>query len=224
MTTAEKTYPVSVAEMRERYLKLYSGAVNDVMRFDYKVNAALPASYAPLRENMKLCGQAFTVKGAPDITTDGEFEMRAQMLEELPADSIVMFDCTGDTVTAQWGEVMTMAAMRAGCRGAFINGIRDTEAILKLGFPVFHQYRTNVGMLGRFRMFHYQKPVRIGEVIVNPGDWIFGDIDGVIRVPAADAYTVLLRAESILKKEVGIRNMVNSGMKPTKVVEQGGYF
>ncbi len=224
MTTAENQYPVSVSEMRERYLKLYSGAVNDVMRFDYKVNAALPASYAPLRENMKLCGQAFTVKGAPDITTDGEFEMRAQMLEALPADSIVMFDCTGDTVTAQWGEVMTMAAMRAGCRGAFINGIRDTEAILELGFPVFHQYRTNVGMLGRFRMFHYQKPIRIGEVVINPGDWIFGDIDGVIRIPAADAYTVLLRAEGILKKEVGIRNMVNSGMKPTKVVEQGGYF
>lgn len=224
MTTAENPYPVSVSEMRERYLKLYSGAVNDVMRFDYKVNAALPASYAPLRENMKLCGQAFTVKGAPDITTDGEFEMRAQMLEALPADSIVMFDCTGDTVTAQWGEVMTMAAMRAGCRGAFINGIRDTEAILELGFPVFHQYRTNVGMLGRFRMFHYQKPIRIDEVVINPGDWIFGDIDGVIRIPAADAYTVLLRAEGILKKEVGIRNMVNSGMKPTKVVEQGGYF
>lgn len=222
--TENNPYPIPVSEMRERYLKLYSGAVNDVMRFDYKVNAALPSSYAPLRETMKLCGQAFTVKGAPDITTDGEFEMRAQMLEALPEDSIVIFDCTGDTVTAQWGEVMTMAAMRAGCRGAFINGIRDTEAILALGFPVFHQYRTNVGMLGRFRMFHYQKPVRIGEVVINPGDWIFGDIDGVIRIPAADAYTVLLRAEEILKKEVGIRGMVNSGMKPTKVVEQGGYF
>ena len=73
-------------------------------------------------------------------------------------------------------------------------------------------------------MFHYQKPIRIGEVVINPGDWIFGDIDGVIRIPAADAYTVLLRAEGILKKEVGIRDMVNSGMKPTKVVEQGGYF
>lgn len=217
-------YPISVVEMRQRYLELYSGAVNDVMRFDYKVNAALPSSYSPLRESMKLCGQAFTIKGAPDITTDGEFEMRAQMLESLPAESIVVYDCTGDTVTAQWGEVMTMAAKRAGCRGAFINGIRDTEAILKLDFPVFHQYRTNVGMLGRFRMFHYQKPIRIGEVVINPGDWIFGDIDGAIRIPQADAYTVLLRAEAIVKKEVGIRDMVNSGMKPTKVVEQGGYF
>jgi regulator of RNase E activity RraA len=150
--------------------------------------------------------------------------MRAQMLEALPEDSIVMFDCTGDTVTAQWGEVMSMAAMRAGCRGAFINGILDTEAILQLGFPVFHQYRTNVGMLGRFRMFHYNKPIRIGEVVIEPGDWIYGDIDGVIRIPKADAYTVLLKAEGILKKEVGIRSMVDSGMKPTHVVKNGGYF
>ena len=221
----EKTeYPISIAEMRSRYLKLYSGAVNDVMRFNYKVNAALPSSYLPLREKMKLCGQAFTIKGAPDITTDGEFEMRAQMLEALHEDSVVIFDCTGDTVTAQWGEVMTKAAMRAGCRGAFINGIRDTEAILELGFPVFHLYRTNVGMLGRFRMYYYQKPVRIGEVTVNPGDWIFGDIDGVICIPASEAYEVLLKAEAILRKEVTIREMVDSGMKPTEVVKKGGYF
>ena len=79
-------------------------------------------------------------------------------------------------------------------------------------------------MLGRFRMFHYNKPVRIGEVVIEPGDWIYGDIDGVIRVPKADAYTVLLKAEGILEKEVGIRSMVDSGMKPTQVVKNGGYF
>jgi hypothetical protein len=55
MSEQENLYPISIAEMRERYLKLYSGAINDVMRFDYHVNAALPSSYVPLRENMKLC-------------------------------------------------------------------------------------------------------------------------------------------------------------------------
>lgn len=217
-------YPISIGEMRERYLKLYSGAVNDVMRFAYHVNAALPSCYLPLRENMKLCGQAFTIKGAPDITTEGEFEMRAEMLESLTEDSVVMFDCTGDTVTAQWGEVMTKAALKAGCRGAFVNGIRDTQAVLELNFPIFHIYRTNVGMLGRFRMFHYLKPIRIGEVTIHPGDWIFGDIDGVICIPAAEAYNVLLKAEEVLRKEVSIRDMVDSGMRPTQVVKNGGYF
>ena len=171
-----------------------------------------------------MAGLAFTVKGGPYITTDGEFEMRAQMLEDLHMDSVVVWDSTGDTVTSQWGEVMTMAAMRVGCRGAVVNGIRDTQAILDQGFPVFHKYKANTGMLGRFRMYHYQKPVLMGEVTVKPGDWIFGDIDGVISIPQQIAYDVLIAAEKILHKEDEIREMVESGMKPTDVVKNGGYF
>jgi 4-hydroxy-4-methyl-2-oxoglutarate aldolase len=218
-------YPISIAEMRERYLKLYTGAVNDVLRFQYKMHAtSLPSAFAPLREEMKIAGQAFTVKGAPDITTDGEFETRAKMLEALHTDSVVVWDCTGDTVTSQWGEVMTMAALRAGCRGAIVNGIRDTLAILEQQFPVFYKYKTNTGMLGRFRMYHYQKPILMGEIIVQPGDWIFGDIDGVISIPKSIAYDVLVAAEKIIRKEIEIKDMVNSGMKPTDVVANGGYF
>ncbi len=218
-------YPVSIDEMRQRYLRLYTGAVNDVLRFNYKMHAtSLPADFQPLKDDMKIAGIAFTVKGGPDITTDGEFEMRAQMLESLHPDSVVVWDCTGDTVTSQWGEVMTMAAEKIGCRGAIVNGIRDTFAILAQGFPVFHKYKANTGMLGRFRMYYYQKPILMGEVIVNPGDWIFGDIDGAIAIPAGIAYDVLIAAEKILFKEDDIRAMVESGMKPTDVVKNGGYF
>jgi len=89
---------------------------------------------------------------------------------------------------------------------------------------VFHKYKANTGMLGRFRMYYYQKPVLMGEVVVKPGDWIFGDIDGVISIPQAIAYDVLLAAEGILVKESDIKDMVESGMKPTDVVKNGGYF
>ncbi|MCE6991203.1 RraA family protein [Dyadobacter sp. CY323] len=221
----ESPFPISIQEMKQRYLKLYSGAVNDVLRFKYNLHASsLPATFAPLREEMKMAGLAFTVKGGPDITTDGEMEMRAKMLEELHEDSIVVWDCSSETVTSQWGEVMTMAAIRAGCCGAVVNGIRDTQSILEQKFPVFHKYKSNTGMLGRFRMYHYQKPVLMGEVIVKPGDWVFGDIDGVISIPKEIAYEVLLAAEEIIEKEADIRDMVESGMSPTDVVKNGGYF
>ena len=217
--------PISICEMRQRYLKLFTGAVNDVLRFKYKMHSSsLPSEFSPLREGMKIAGQAFTVKGGPDITTDGEFETRAQMLEAIHEDSVVVWDCTGDRITAQWGEVMTMAAVKAGCRGAIVNGIRDTKAILHQEFPIFHQYCCSTGMLGRFRMYHYQKPILMGEVVVQPGDWIFGDIDGIVAVPANIAYDVLLAAEQVLNREVEIKDWVNSGMKPTEVVAKGGYF
>jgi regulator of RNase E activity RraA len=217
--------PIGTAEMRARYLSLFTGAVNDVLRFKHGMHASsLPAEFAPLADDMKVAGLAFTIKGGPDVTTDGEFEMRAHMLEALYEDSVAVWDCTGDRVTAQWGEVMTMAAVKAGCRGAIVNGIRDTQAIVKQGFPVFHQYRCSTGMLGRFRMHHFQKPILMGEVIVKPGDWIFGDADGVVSVPAEIAYDVLLVAEQIVNKEVEIKDWVQSGMKPTEVVSRGGYF
>ena len=218
-------YPIPIAEMRERYLRLYSGAVNDVLRFKYTMHSTcLPNDFRPLREEMKLAGQAFTVKGAPDLVTEGEFERRAEMLEALHQDCVVVWDCTGDTHTAQWGEVMTMTAVRAGCRGAIVNGIRDTRAILEQEFPVFHRYTANAGMLGRFRMYHYQKPVLVGEAIVNPGDWIFADVDGALAVPAGIAYEVLVEAEKILNKEVEIRDWINEGVSPTEIVDRGGYF
>lgn len=218
-------YPITVDAMRERYLKLFSGAINDVLRFKYKMSStSLPSEYAPLREEMVVAGQAFTVKGGPDVTTEGEFEMRAQMLEALHTNSVVVWDCSGDRITAQWGEVMTMAAVRAGCRGAVVNGIRDTRAILAQDFPVFHQYRTSTGMLGRFRMYHYQRPVKIGEIAVRPGDWIFGDIDGVLMIPQAIAYDVLVAAEQIVNREVEIKDWIRNGVRPTEVVARGGYF
>ncbi|MBN1675086.1 MAG: RraA family protein [Kiritimatiellae bacterium] len=218
-------YPIPIAEMRERYLALYSGAVNDVLRFKHKMHAScLPSVFRPLRDEMKLAGQAFTIKGGPDLTREGEFELRAQMLEALHPDSVVVWDCTGDTITAQWGEVMTMAAIRAGCRGALVNGIRDTRRILEQDFPIFHQYRSNAGMLGRFRMYHYQKPILMGEIIVQPGDWIYADIDGAVSIPRAIAYDVLLAAEQVLGKEQEIKGWVEQGVKPTEVVARGGYF
>jgi 4-hydroxy-4-methyl-2-oxoglutarate aldolase len=222
-TAAEDS--LSVSEMRRRYLQLFTGAVNDVLRFKYKMHSSsLPADFAPLRDEMMLAGQAFTVKGGPDITTDGEFELRARMLEALHEDSVVVWDCTGDRVTSQWGEVMTMAALGAGCRGAVVNGIRDTHAILRQQFPVFCKYRCNTGMLGRFRMYHYQKPILMGEMVVRPGDWIFGDIDGVLAIPREIAADVLIAAEQLVNKEIEIKDWVRSGMKPTEVVARGGYF
>jgi regulator of RNase E activity RraA len=63
-----------------------------------------------------------------------------------------------------------------------------------------------------------------GEVIVNPGDWIFGDVDGIVAVPRKIASDVLLAAEQIMNKEVTIKDWVRGGMKPSEVVARGGYF
>ena len=220
-----KSFPIDEKELCERYEKLYTGAVNDVLREMNLLYQTLPNSILPLREDMRVAGIAFTVKGSKNLTVENEMEQRARMLEAIHENAVVVWDTSEDNESAQWGEVMTMASKKKGCRGAVIDGgVRDTSKVLSQNFPVFVRYRTSNGMLGRFRIIGYQIPIQIGNVIIYPGDVVFGDIDGVLIIPRNIAYEVLIRAEKIRSNEVEIKRWVNDGMSPMEVVKKGGYF
>ncbi|MCQ6558862.1 RraA family protein [Paenibacillus mendelii] len=220
-----KPLPIPDKELCDRYMEVFTAAVNDVLREKGLLHQTLPSGIAPLQDDMKLCGIAFTVKGSKNLTLESEMEQRAKMLEAIEEGAVVIWDTSGDDESAQWGEVMTMASQRRGCRGAVVDGgVRDTNKVLELGFPVFCKYRTSNGMLGRFRMIDWQIPVMIGNVFIYPGDLIFADIDGVIVVPREMAYDVLLKAEYIKENEKEIKQMILDGLTPTEVVQKGGYF
>ena len=212
-------------ELCERYEALFTAAVNDVLRERGLTHQTLPTGILPLKDDMKVAGPAFTIKGAKSLLVKDEMKERAEMLESIPAHGVVAWDTSGDDESAQWGEVMTMAAVKRGCRGAIVDGgVRDTDRVLPQNFPVFVKYRTSNGMLGRFRISGWQVPIRIGEVDIFPGDLIFGDIDGVIVVPRAMACDELERAEEIAASESQLKKWVEEGLPATEIVKRGGYF
>ena len=218
-------FPIPVKELCERYEKLYTGAINDVMREMCLLDQNMPSDIMPLRDEMTVCGEAFTVKSAPNVMIQGEMTFRAKMLDEMKPEGIVVWDTSQDTEGSLWGGVMTATAIAKKLRGAVIaGGIRDTKQILEQDFPVFYKYRTSNGSLGRCLITHYQVPVKIGKVTVRPGDIIFGDIDGVLCVPREIAYDVLIRAEEIEKNEDEIFDWVRSGDSIQEIVDKGGYF
>ena len=218
-------YPISRKEMCERFERVTTAMVNDVLREDLILYKTLPNNILPLRTNMRVAGFAFTIKGSKNLHLENEMMERAAMLESIPEDSVCVWDTCGDNESAQWGEIMTLASKKRGCRGAVVDGgVRDTDKVLEENFPVFCKYRSSNGMLGRFRLIGYQIPIMIGNVQIFPNDIVFADIDGCIIVPSEFAYDVLLRAEAIRDNEVKIKRMVNGGMSPKKVVENGGYF
>ncbi|MBU3113852.1 RraA family protein [Clostridium lacusfryxellense] len=217
--------PISEKELCDRYEKVFTAAVNDVLREFCYLHQALPSSIMPLRDDMKVAGIAFTIKGSKNLTLESEMQQRAKMLEAIREDSICVWDTSGDDESTQWGGIMTLASKRKGCRGAVVDGgARDIKEILDQDFPVFCKYKSSNGMLGRFRMIGYQMPIMIGNVFIYPGDLLFGDMDGVIVVPRKIAYDVLLKAEYIKENEKEIRDMILEGLTPTQVVEKGGYF
>lgn len=220
-----KPLPIPDKELCDRYEALFTAAVNDVLRERNLTRQTLPNGILPLRETMKLAGPAFTIKGAKSLLVKNEMRDRAEMLESIPCDAVVAWDTSGDDESAQWGEVMTMAAKKRGCRGAVVDGgVRDTDRVLPQDFPVFVRYRSSNGMLGRFRISGWQIPIQIGDVDIFPGDIVFGDIDGVIVVPREIAYDVLIRAEEIAKEEGDLKKWVEEGLSATEIVDRGGYF
>ena len=217
--------PIPPKELLYRFEKLYTGAINDVLREFCLLNQALPGHIIPLREYRTIAGFAFTVKSAPNAMITGEMEFRVQMLDELGEDNFVVWDTTNDTKATLWGGVMTATAKGKKVKAACIDGgIRDTHQIIEADFPVFYKYRISNGSLGRCLITHYQVTLQIGDVTIKPGDVVLGDIDGVLVVPREIAYDVLIRAEEIIENEKKIFGWVNAGESVKDITEKGGYF
>lgn len=221
----DASFPIPEKDLLHRYEQLYTGAINDVLREFCLINQALPGHLVPLREYRTVAGIAFTVKSAPNAMIQGEMEFRVQMLDEMHEDAFVVWDTTKDENATLWGGVMTATAKGKKVKAACIDGgIRDTHQILDANFPVFYKYRISNGSLGRCLITHYQVTLQIGSVTIKPGDVVMGDIDGVLVVPRALAYDVLLRAEEIIENEKQIFNWVKEGQSIQEITKKGGYF
>ena len=212
-------------EIIQRYERLYTGAVNDVLREMCLLDVALPPEIVPLRDEMVVAGFAFTIRSAADPTLAGELELRVKMLDDLRPNMVCVWNANGHDIASHWGGVMTRASRKRGVRGAIIDGgIRDTKDILEQGFPIWYRYRTSNGALSRCKITGYQVPIAIEGVIVKPGDLILADIDGALVVPRKLVETALERAETIEKNEGEIKGWVDAGLPAETIHERGGYF
>ncbi len=224
-TIEQVTFSVPEEEIIERYERLYTGAVNDVMREMCMPNQGLPPQIVPLRDEMVVAGFAFTIRSAADPTLSGELEVRVKMLDELRPNMVCVWNANGQDGASHWGGVMTRASKKRGIRGAIIDGgIRDTKDILEQGFPIWYRYRTSNGALSRCKITHYQVPVVMEGVIIKPGDLILADIDGALVVPRKIVEAVLQRAEQIERNEGEIKEWVDAGLPAETIHERGGYF
>lgn len=209
-----------------RLLRLYTGAVADVLDANGYRRQVLPAAISPLTLTMKLAGPAFPGRGEPtDDPTHDDTASRLAMLESVPSGSVSVWACGGHGGSAHWGEIMTRAVMERGCVGAVIDGgLRDTDDLLRLGFPVFSRFRSAASSIGRWDILEWDCPIEVGETTIDPGDWIFGDADGVVVVPGEVLDDVVAAAEDKARKEADMRRQLAEGVKPSEVFGRLGSF
>ena len=219
---------IPAEEMLRRYEAIYTAAVIDKLHGEYaKIHQALPSNLLPLVDGMKTAGFAFTITGMPSHLSEpeDEHERRATMIGALYPGSIVVWDTSNDEGTAHYGEMMTAASMMRGCVGAIVDGgVRDVDRVLETGFKIWSRYRTPASMANRFRITDWQIPIKMGATEVCPGDLVFADMDGIVIVPRAIAFEVLVKAEQQNSTERGWRDIIASGLSPSEVVRKGGKF
>ncbi len=119
---SDKEFPIPVKELISRYEKLYSGAVNDVLREFCLMNQALPNYILPLREYKPVAGIAFTVKSSPNTRVSGEMQYRTEMLDKMHQDCFVIWDTSHDEKATSWGGVMTATAKGKKVKAACVDG------------------------------------------------------------------------------------------------------
>ncbi len=213
------THPISNEEMCERYKKLYTGAIGDILDKRGYRNQILPYYINPIRDDMMIAGPAFTGYGEPhNDPTEDDTSMRLAMLEEITPCSISVWATNNHFSSAHWGEIMSTAARQRGCTGAVLDGgVRDTSFILDMNFPVFCRFKCSASSIGRWSIRKFQVPIIIGETQIVPGDFIVGDIDGVVVIPQGIAYNVLSEAEEVLTREKKMRAELRKGVRITEV-------
>ena len=211
----------------ERFAALpYTGALSDILDEMGLPDQVLPHEIQAIRPGTTLAGRALTILGEPTESEDPAviFEPFLKMLGSVnPGD--VLVSLPNDNVAAHLGELSAETAQYRGARGAVIDGgTRDTEYILKLGFPVFARYTTPIDLVGRWRMVDYNVAIKIGAVEIRPGDYIIGDRDGVIAVPLPAAEDVLAKAEQVVETENIVRRDILEGVDPLEAFHRHGRF
>jgi 4-hydroxy-4-methyl-2-oxoglutarate aldolase len=230
--TSPYEYGTPVEDLVKRYRALYSGAVYDVLDELGLPHQALAPDVKPVRADMVLAGPAFTMKGIPDSTGKAELrERRIHMFGDMKATGVPLIDvrdCSFDTQAAHYGEMNATVGQSCGVIGAVVDGgCRDTGFLLRAGFPTFCRYQSPVEAYRRWSYYEWQRPVALrgalsAVVPVSPGDFLFGDLDGVVVVPRDLVVEVLGRTEELVDQENGVRAEFESGADPVAVYQRHG--
>lgn len=214
----------SFSDIADRYLKLYTGAVADILDKSGYRDQVLPYSITPFTTAKRVAGLAFTGQGysCADIAHN-DMEARLKMLESVTPGTVSVWAAGGSIECAHWGEIMSTAVKQRGCTGAVIDGgVRDVDFIDAMHYPVFAKFKSPASSIGRWDIVEWQLAIKIGVTIIHPGDFVFGDTDGVVIVPKEITMDVLVAAEEVFKREAGMREELRQGVLVTDAFAKYG--
>lgn len=236
MPTSQPGPMPNLAGIIERYRRLETALVYDVLDTMGLPNQQLALEIQPLDGDMIVAGEAFTCKAAVSpatskvnterLSTKGA---RYDMLDLIYDGCVLVEDVGNDPVSGGLGENMGLSVQVKGCVGVVCDGgTRDKKALIKAGFPVFSRFSSATFSRDRRRFLDYQIPVRISGhltkwVTIDPGDFIFGDSDGVLVIPRDLTVEALEYSERVQEIEEEQRARLRAGERREDVYKIDRY-
>ena len=192
------------AEISEQLARFDTPAISDLMNRLYTVHDDIRVLTDP---NLPVIGPACTVKCYP-----GDNLMVHKSLDVAQPGDVLVIDTSASGTTAVLGDLISTKARHRGIAGVVVDGlIRDLPEIRALGdFPVFARGVTPIGPLHR-GPGEINHPVSIGGIVVNPGDVVVGDLNGVVVAPRDIAQELLNRLLAREAAEADYRESVARG-------------
>ncbi len=203
--------------------QLYTAVVGDILDTLGLFHQFLPPSIQPLKLEMKVAGRAMPVLMMDVYGNQKEpFGLMTQALDALQPGEVYIA-AGAQHRSATWGEIMTAAAKARGAVGAVVFGYhRDTHQVLEQEFPVFSLGRFAQDSGPRMKVADFRIPIEIDGVSIQPGDLVFGDLDGVVIIPRDVEEEVVRKALEKSRGEKLVRKEIEKGLSCTEAFKKYG--
>lgn len=214
--------------------ELFPALVGDILDTHGYLHQFLPPQIKPVDPSMVIIGRAMTVleSDAPGGSLPAQagmssafskpFGLMFEALDDLKEDEVYI--CAGASWSfALWGGLMSTRAKVLKAAGAVLDGYsRDTPEILSLQFPVASAggYAQDQGPRGK--VLGWRVPIRFGDVLIQPGDIVFGDLDGILVVPQAVETAVFTGALEKARGERDVLHALQQGMSTVDAFKKFG--
>jgi putative demethylmenaquinone methyltransferase len=215
-----------MAKYDKEFLKknLYSGVISDVLDGMGYRNQMIGNKIFPLKDDTVIYGPAFT-SIATEVYSMPENPLTAQckVVDQLKEDEIYVLVQRGSYNCAVFGELFATAVLGRKGAGVLLDAYaRDLKALKEMDFPLFYAGTDPRTSKGRAEINECQIPVIMDGVTINPGDIIFGDIDGVAVIPKDIADEVIEKSITTMKSEDEVRDGLRAGASLESVYSKHG--
>ena len=215
-----------ISESVARLLELSTPAVADACDRLGRPDRVLSHLIRPLSPGARLAGAARTLLLVEPRGGGGQFMPRAcAFIDTLGPGDVVVVAAGGAGEFSCWGGLFGVAAGSHGCAGVVVDGcVVDGEELAALDLPTFSAGFSPAHAEGRADLSEIDAPVLCGGVLVERGDYLLGDFNGVICVPKALIERVLEIAESRAREEGRARELLAAGRPALDLWEETGFL